>query len=377
MKQDLALRILSEIMSWPDERARREFDWLRLMAHWQYDGYRDFLAGVRFIESMATWLQQFAPEERETAYKLIRNSLIYICPSKMHHLVEHFYPRYVEQQLLSMVSSRLNIPKYRIWTNPPATNEYKKLKRKTLFMALSEGARIDSFRHANVGHLSNEQIVVATQVDSEKWDDMLSSLREDLNDPEALFAMVFLIDDFMGTGTSFLRFDDAKNKWKGKLMRFGDSIKAAHEKQRGIGPFVTDAHICVHHYIASYKAATGIQAIMNDAKNKIPCMMKFFREIKFTFGMILPEDMPVDKENNVNADFIPLTKKYYDPVLRNKHTDVGRVDHLGLGYGGCALPLVLEHNTPNDSIALLWAETDGGGGAHAMKPLFRRRQRHS
>ena len=55
--------------------------------------------------------------------------------------------------------------------------------------------------------------------------------------------------------------------------------------------------------------------------------------------------------------------------------------HLGLGYGGCALPLVLAHNTPNNAVALLWAETRGearedGQPASAMRPLFRRRQRH-
>jgi hypothetical protein len=76
-----------------------------------------------------------------------------------------------------------------------------------------------------------------------------------------------------------------------------------------------------------------------------------------------------------------LTQTYYDPSLRTKHTDVGGVTHLGLGYGGCALPLVLEHNTPNNAVALLWAETAGGDrdgvAAPAMRPLFRRRQRHT
>ena len=39
-------------------------------------------------------------------------------------------------------------------------------------------------------------------------------------------------------------------------------------------------------------------------------------------------------------------------------------------------PLVLEHNTPNNSVALLWAETAGGDTALAMRPLFRQRRRH-
>ena len=60
MNQDLGLRILGRIMDWDDDRARDEFAWLKLMARLKYDGYRDFQAGMRFIESLATWLQQFA-----------------------------------------------------------------------------------------------------------------------------------------------------------------------------------------------------------------------------------------------------------------------------------------------------------------------------
>lgn len=32
MNQDLALKVLGQIMNWSDDRARREYQWLRLMA---------------------------------------------------------------------------------------------------------------------------------------------------------------------------------------------------------------------------------------------------------------------------------------------------------------------------------------------------------
>ena len=83
MNQDLALRVLSQIMAWSDEHARKEFRWLRLMARLKYDGYRDFQAGMRFIESLATWLQQFDPGERETAYGFVRRSLVYVGPGEI------------------------------------------------------------------------------------------------------------------------------------------------------------------------------------------------------------------------------------------------------------------------------------------------------
>jgi len=379
MNQDLGLRMLSEIMKWQDDRAQSEFDWLRLMARWQYDGYQDFLAGVRFIESFAAWLQQFAPCDRETAYNFVRNKLVYICASKMQRFVELFYPCIVEPRLRKIVATRLSIPTYRVWTNVHASNEFERLKRRTLFMALSEGARIDSFRHVNAGCLSNEQIVIATQVDKDKWEDMLVNLRTDLKDQSAQFAIVFLIDDFMGTGSTFLRYDDEKRECKGKLMRFGNSvtqaIDALHAKI-----FEENSHIYVHHYIAAYEAATTIKAKVDEAKSKIS-WIEAFHGPAFTFGMILPSDLPIKADPKGNEDMIKLTNTYYNPQIRTRHTDVGGATHLGLGYGGCALPLVLEHNTPNNSIALLWAETEEQCGegikAPAMRPLFRRRQRYS
>ena len=107
-------------------------------------------------------------------------------------------------------------------------------------MGLSDGARIDTIRRANSGLLSNEQFVSGTQVDTEKWKDLLDNLRKDLQDPDARFRLVYLIDDFTGTGTSFLRFDEKKDKWKGKLIRFMDSVKNANEALRNDKLFTDD-----------------------------------------------------------------------------------------------------------------------------------------
>jgi hypothetical protein len=379
MDQRLGLDILSRIMNWSDDRARREFAWLRLMARLKYDGYRDFLAGVRFIESLATWLQQFALEERETAYSFVRNQLVYVGPAEMQRLVEAFYPRTVQSRLLQCVSNSLGVPKYRIWAEAAAAGEFERLKRKTLFMGLSDGARIDIFRHANERVLANEQIVVAAQLDTEKWQDLLEKLREELNDPIAKFGLVYLVDDFMGTGTTFLRFH--KGRWTGKLIRFMDSVHSAAEAMDGSMPFQEGWELCVHHYIASHTAAHQIQARAVEAR-QIFSEKQSFRTVHCSFGMVLPPDLPIDSDPVHHGAFIELTKKYYDPILRTRHTDVGGKTHLGLGYGGCALPLVLEHNTPNNSVALLWADTNGGvreGGIEAppMRALFRRRQRYS
>ena len=77
--------------------------------------------------------------------------------------------------------------------------------------------------------LGNEQFVQGTQVDTEKWKDLLDNLREGLNDPNARFRLVYLVDDFAGSGTSFLRFDEETKKLKGKLLRFKDSVESAND----------------------------------------------------------------------------------------------------------------------------------------------------
>ena len=378
MNQDLALRTLSTIMNWPDEDARKEFAWLRLMARVKYDGYQDFLAGVRFLESLATWLQQFEPSERSTAYSFIRTKMVYVSTSEMERLVEAFFPKTVRGHLLDRVAAALGVPKYRVWSQATGRTAFRRLRRQTLYMGLSDGARFDVLRHSNVGAISNEQVVLTAQLDLDKWQDLIASLRDDLQDPTARFSAVYLIDDFMGTGTSFLRFSDGKQSWKGKLMRFRDSVLRATKELGDSSPFADDWELCAHHYLASHKAKTDVmervRKVESSLRSEIGCST-----VRMSFGYVLPQSFPIDISGP--ADFVALTSKYYDPSLRNKHTDMGGATHLGLGYGSCALPLVLNHNAPNNSVALLWAETSGGVSEtgqmiHAMRPLFRRRQRH-
>ena len=61
--------------------------------------------------------------------------------------------------------------------------------------------------------------MTAPRLNDEKLDELLEDLRKDVNDPKARFAFVFLIDDFVGSGTTLLcKKEDGK--WTGKLFRF-------------------------------------------------------------------------------------------------------------------------------------------------------------
>jgi hypothetical protein len=100
-----------------------------------------------------------------------------------------------------------------------------------------------------------------------------------------------------------------------------------------------------------------------------------------TEGVLLPEGTKVTEGDD--PDMWAICDAYYDHglfELLREHLEEAGQTHIRHGYGDSALPVVLEHNCPNNTITLLWAETEGAEGVrdrHPMRPLFPRRHRHS
>lgn len=363
MNQDFVLGTISSLMGWGDDKSREEFAWLRLMSRMKYDDYQEFLAGMRFLESLADWLQQFERHERAAAYEFIRRRLVFFSVGEMRHLVDLFYPDTVQPRLMHRAAEIAEIPYYAVWADAGASEQYRTLLRKSIFIELSDGARIDIFRRLNEGRVSNEQVVTAPRINKAKWDDMLKELRQDLADPDAKFAFVFLVDDFTASGTSLLRPQDGN--WKGKLQRCWEDMQPVLQTH-----FEPSWNLIVHHYIAT---AQAINTVNERVQLRKADPAPWFDHIELTHGCLLPDDFRVTPGDDI--EFASLVQKYYDDAVASSHTLVGGTKDARWGFGGCGLPLVLEHNTPNNSIALLWAET-AGDNAHPMRPLFRRRQRH-
>jgi hypothetical protein len=366
MNRTLAWRVFEDIMDWDESRRLREFEWLELMAQFKYDGYRDFVAGLRFVESLADWLQQFHRAERETAYSFIKSKLIYFGPGEINHLVELCYHEQVKPRLLQHVAKIRGIAPYLIWSDHNAAKLYSTVLRQSLFFGLSDGARIDAFRRTNSPLINNDQVLLATEISDEKWADVLGSLRESLKDKAARFQFAFLLDDFVATGTTLLRFHEGK--WKGRLPRFWGSLPTNR-----IDYFASDFVVHVHHYVAAASAMQKVEA--RNAEIGQSRGNDWFPRIEFSAGNVLPEEIKITETNA--GSFAQLIDVYYNKQIETGSTRVGGTDDIKYGYGYCGLPLVLEHNTPNDSLPIIWAETSDANGQHAMRPLFRRRERHS
>lgn len=71
----------------------------------KYDSYTNFAAGSGFIEALVDWMRQFDQGDRETAYRLVKERLVFISSAEMQRLIEGFLPEFVTPYLRSSVAS--------------------------------------------------------------------------------------------------------------------------------------------------------------------------------------------------------------------------------------------------------------------------------
>ena len=81
----------------------------------------------------------------------------------------------------------------------------------------------------------------------------------------------------------------------------------------------------------------------------------------------LSNDIKTDK------DLMKMLKKekhFVREAVVSKSFEVGKNDEPWLGFDECALPVVLSHNTPNNSLPIIWQDAERFHG------LFPRISRH-
>lgn len=376
MNDRMGLSLIAEVMGWPDDQAAatEEYAWLRMMSSVKYDGYSFFRAGVRFIETLATWLKQFERADRAAAYDFVKQRLVYFSLPEIQCLVDNFMPEVVTSNLRALVAADLGVRPYEVWKDTKGSQAFNRRLRKVLFVGLSDGSRIDLLRRSNFSRISQEQVVPMMNIDVEKWRDLNDKLvKHEGMHPDEKFEDVYLVDDFTASGTTFIR--QAEGKWKGKLKKFNDIVVHARAELGEAFPIVDGYSLHIHHYISSYQARRNLDEKLAMAAKD--WSEKSFGKYTITEGLILPETVALSQPDD--AVTLSLCDKYYDHALFTRleeHCTEAGMTTMKLGYAKCALPVVLEHNTPNNSIPLLWAETPGENGAHSMQPLFFRRDRH-
>ena len=183
--------------------------------------------------------------------------------------------------------------------------------------------------------------------------------------------MAVLIDDFTASGSSFIR-KKKDGSFGGKLPTFFETIE---KKQKFKDLFTEGFEIHLYFLIATNNSLNHIRALLEEymavhtnLKVDVDCVHLLGEDAKFT-----NHQEPAAKDM-----MAVIEKKCYvnEPALTDAYKESypeGNKDYH-LGYKQCALTVVLNHNTPNNSLPIIWQP--GRDGADRLYPLFYRITRH-
>lgn len=344
--------------------------YFQAMARYKYDDYQQFTTGMRFIERFALWLNQFNKTDRRIALEFIRSRLIFISSAEMNLLVSSAFPDVIRGFFIDDVSKSLGYEDYQV-AKVIRSQEYRKLLRQSLFCGMSDGARMEVFRRANSGVISHEQIYLTYELSNEKASKMQKELAVDLKnileveqvpEADAKFKRVILLDDFSASGTSYLRYvnEGRDMKGKGKIATLYEGV--FNNKELGKVFDVKQLKVYIVIYLCTQQAKDMIEG------NFVQIEKIYGNKPKLICLHVIPNS---DKLNEIkDGDILSLCKKdeYYDAgALEDKHTG----NDVRFGFGKCALAVSISHNTPNNSVPLLWSYDTA-----KFKGLFPRIPRH-
>ncbi len=299
----------------------------------------------------------------------MRTRMVFFSAAEIAHLVTIAYPDHIRPLLINRSAATIGVPE-RLVGQIACNREYRILRRQCLFLGMSDGARIDTFRRATNTELSHEQIWQTYEMSPEKGDGILSELRKDLmsivgtnsNEETSLFRMIFLLDDFSGSGRSCLRRGNDGTTIVGKIAKFRDQLQSADR----LGKLVNtdDLYVGIVLYIATKHAVNHLKPLLEE-------LFQSFPKLEWDIHVVNMLEDAVSLDNSTDKAFLDLANSYYDSNIEDRHTREGGTD-VKCGFAGCALPIVLSHNTPNNSMFLLWANPDDV----QIRGLFPRVSRH-
>ena len=330
---------------------------LRSLATYKYNDYQQYTPGRQFIESLALWLRQFENDhERRIALRFVQHRLIYISDAEMRHFVSLMARDRVPAVLQRDVAQQLCLSPYKAATirNTPS---FRRAVRASLFLGMSDGSRIDQFRR-NTSQFTNEQFSMSYELSDSRARSLQAELKKDLDDDNAVFEHIFLVDDFAGSGTTILR-TGQNASFEGRLVRFIE--ETLPKLLNGARP-----KLFIMLYLATSQALEHLRCQIHRLDNSL---WSGTTKPEVIAVMELDDNARIrherqDHEYETDSLFDNLLHKYYDSSVEDEHK--GNILH---GFSDCGLPLILPHNTPNNSVYLLWE-------AENTQPLFPRFERH-
>lgn len=371
MRDVLAEKVLARVVDWDAERLARELLDLALLAEFKYDEYGQFSPGMRFIESLSLWLGQFEGDEQEAMYSLVRNCLVFVSDAEMQHYIKTAYADHAKPILVREAARRADIREDRI-ARVAGSREFSDLRKKCLYLGLSDGSRMGDFRRfSGLGH---DQVHSLYEIAGPRRNRMLQKLSKLLGpgSGNAKFEIVFLIDDFSASGLSYLH--EKGGRFEGKIMEFVEQFGGAGAEGRmglsrtgggGLGDmFAPDPLVVVLLYTATDRAVAHIKRHASKMLEErgVRLEVVVVHEICAGAASAEPGMGAVEPILAANLDSSALPEGYWK----------GRHQRPHLGFDECGMLVVLSHNCPNNTLPIVWHESEGDPRARA---LFPRRER--
>jgi hypothetical protein len=366
MKEYLAEKLLAKVLAWEPSDGAKERPLLQAMASLKYDAYEQFSPGLRFLESLALWLNQFEPADRVIAYQFVKSSLVFCSSEEMDHLVETAYQDHIRPVLLAKSAAGQKVNVHHIG-RIASSEAFRMSQRQTLFLGLSDGARIDTFRRMNPD-LNHEQIWQTHELSDDRVNELLEKLSShatamagNAGATENKFQSIVLLDDFSASGSSYYA-TKSDGTQTGKIAKF---LRALADTQTPLHRLCDSkgVDLIILIYIATEQAITHLRSSLGSET------VSGVIHVHVQTVQSVPAKIKVPREGS--APFNTLIEKYYDASVFDIHMQKGKTKDAKYGYADCGLPVVLHHNTPNNSISILWFYE------HCMpRGLFPRVQRH-
>ncbi len=378
MNSNLANQLLASIMKWDAPTLASERAALEFMGNMKYDAYDRYMPGMRFMSSLVQWLNDVEEGDRDEAYKFIKDKLVFISSMQMNYLVDLLYDSKIRPILLDMATVETGMPSYKR-SSKVVRSRFEIEKRSALVVGLSDGAHTDILRRS--AGFNNEQVLTNYYPDGKKLKDMLEELRKDdklKGIEKPYFRRIFLIDDFTASGKSFIRYDESDGKYHGKLKKIIDELCTKGSVERGqeiehlsylLDPNQDKIQIDVLFCIATEKARTNIKNNLDDYLKSVNWQDKV--EFNIHIVQLLEDKLSNDIKNDKDLmEVLKKDKHFVEECVISKSYKVGKNDNPWLGFDECALPVVLAHNTPNNSLPIIWQDAEKFHG------LFPRISRH-
>ena len=362
MKDENAQALLAKVMGWDSDETIAYVPQLQLLADFKYDQYQRFAPGKRFIESLALWLNQFCEADRQTALEFVLEELVFFSEQEMTHLVQTAYADHIVHERIQLISEEKDIPPHCI-AKIVRHDRFKELRIKSLYLGLSDGARTNDLRRAADGDIGNEQIWQAYELGEEKAADMKGALAESLAKEQfsaapGKFNLIWLLDDFSGSGNTYIRYEGGR--FKGKIKKVYEQL---HNSE-----LVDSSHyeVFLLLYVATRQAIDHIEYWADQFTSE-----RGYKPLQVRVLCTIERSLSVGAQSTSKAMPLLASQEYCDQSCADKHFRVGGTEDVRLGFAGCALPVILNHNTPNNSIFILW-----GPESSAFSGLFPRVSRH-